>query len=236
MKSIYLFIGFISILNSVEAQVKFNDANAVMREMKSFHSISVSNAIDVYISQGGEESLAVSASDQSLIKSIRSEVSNGTLKIWVEGNKWNKNKQNLKAYISFKELDKLGIHGACNVYFVDQIKSDNLKIDMSGASNLKGSLSIDKLVVFLSGASDIKLSGNSNTVQINASGASSLKGFEFVVENCQAIVSGATDIKLTVNKEITGNASGASSVQLKGNAVYTNFKTSGASRIKANMN
>ncbi len=229
MKKSILLIAMFSILISIEAQVKFNDVNAAKRDVKSFNAISVSSALDIYISQGGEESLAVSGSN------IRSEVNNGTLKIWMEGNKWNKSKQNLNVYISFKELDKLGISGACNVYFVDQIKSDNLRIDMSGASNLKGSVSINKLVILLSGASDVKLSGNSNTVQINASGASSLKGFEFEAEHCKAIVSGACDIKLSVNKEITGTASGASSVHLKGNADYSNFKTSGASRIKINM-
>jgi len=49
---------------SAHAQLTINDPNAEVREAKNFHAISVSNAFDVFIAQGSEEAVAVSALDQ----------------------------------------------------------------------------------------------------------------------------------------------------------------------------
>jgi hypothetical protein len=233
MKNIFLASMLFFTGISVNAQIKVNDANAVKRNVTGFNAISISNALTVYLSQGGEESLAVSASESDMIADIKTEVKNGTLRIWVDSHdKWNKSKQNMKVYVSFKNLDKLSINGACTVYFADKVKSNSLKIDMSGASNLKGNVEVENLVVSLNGATDVKFEGTATTLQIDASGASNFKGYDMVVDYCKAKITGASDIKLTVNKEITGNASGASSIYLKGKGDKSDFKTSGVSSIK----
>ncbi len=233
MKNILFVLSVLFSPASLNAQIKINDIHAVAREVKSFHSISISSAIDLYISQGGEEALAVSSSDPAFIPSIKTIVKDGTLKIWVENkNNWGNNNKNSKVYVSFKQLDGLSISGACDVFIVDQINTKKLKIDISGASNLKGNVVIDELVMDQSGASDVSLTGTIKTLQIKSSGASDFKGFEVAINYCNAKISGASDFKITVNKEITGTVSGASTVHLKGNGDYSELKASGASSIK----
>jgi hypothetical protein len=82
----------------------------------------------------------------------------------------------LKAYISFKQIDKLSISGACDVFITGAIKADDLTINLSGASDLKGKIDVKKLSVDLSGASDITISGNAPQLNVEASGASTFKG------------------------------------------------------------
>jgi len=214
------------------AQKTIQDPNAEVREAKNFQAIELSNAFDVYLTQSNEESVAVSASETKYRDKIKVEVRSGVLIIRYDNDgKWNTGNKKLKAYISFKAINKLNVSGACDVYIVDSWKADNLKIDLSGASNLKGKIDGQKLNVDLSGASDMTLSGSMGQLNIEASGASGFKGFDMVVDYCNAKASGASDIKITVNKELSAEASGASDVNYKGSGLIRDIKTSGASSI-----
>ena len=161
MKKILLpFLFAMALFSTGFAQKTINDANAEVRLAKDFHAIEVSSAFDVYLTQSNEESVAVSASEVKYRDKIKVEVRGGVLVIRYDNQgKWNTGNKKLKAYISFKDINKLEVSGACDVYIVDNWKADNLKIDLSGASNLKGKIDGQKLMVDLSGASDMTLSG-----------------------------------------------------------------------------
>ncbi|MEI9808131.1 MAG: head GIN domain-containing protein [Bacteroidota bacterium] len=148
-----------------------------------------------------------------------------------KGMKWTKGNKKLKAYISFKAIDKLRVSGACDVSIVGELKADDLLVDLSGASDLKGKIDAKKLSFDMSGASDSKITGTAVSLNIDASGASSFKGFDFSTDYCNVSASGASDIKITVNKELSATASGASDIDYKGAGVVRDVKTSGASSI-----
>lgn len=215
-----------------------NDPNAQPREAKNFSRIHVSNAFDVYLNQGGEEAVAVSASETKYRDRIRVEVKDQTLYISYDNEwKWSQGNKKLKAYISFKDIDQLSISGACDVFVAGTIKANKLDIHLSGASDLKGAgkdggrFEVPELKVDLNGASDATITGIADNVDIEASGASDFKGFDLITNNCNAHATGASDIKITVNKTLTAHASGASDVHYKGEAVITDLKTSGASSV-----
>jgi len=210
-----------------------NDPNAEVREAKNFHGINLSSAFDVYLSQSNEEAVAVSASEVKNRERIKVEVKDGILYIGFEskGMSWSSGNKKLKAYISFKQIDKLSISGACDVFINGTLKADDLAINQSGASDLKGKIDAKKLSVDLSGASDMTMSGNANQLDVEASGPSNLKGYDLVTDVCDVRASGASDIKITVNKELSAHASGASDVRYKGNGVIRDIKSSGSSSI-----
>jgi len=212
---------------------QINDPNAQVRDVKEFHSIHVGNAFDVYLSQGNEEKVVVSAKDVKDVADIVVEVKNGVLWVHYNHKKWYKSNQKLKAYISFKYIDELVISGACDVDIAGTlVVKEDMKIDLSGASDLTGKIEVGKaLSVELSGASDAKVSGRATNIDIDATGASSFKGFDFAVDNCNAKATGASDIKITVNKELSAKATGASSINYKGSGVIRDIKTSGASGV-----
>ena len=215
------------------SQKTINDANAEVRPAKDFHAISISNAFDVYLTQGNEEAVAVSASETKFLDIITVEVKNGILYIGVKKDswKWMKGNKQLKAYISFKKIDRLDVSGASDIYVQGTIKADELKIDISGASNMRGKLEARKMTIDLSGASDMTVSGSSSQLTIDASGASKFKGADLATDFCNARATGASDIRITVNKELSAHASGASDVKYRGEGVIRDIKTSGASSI-----
>lgn len=231
MKKLLVLIAGLVIGAGIFAQ-QVNDPNAEVREAKNYHGINVSNAFDVYLSQSNDEAVAVSAAEMKDRQMIKVEVKDGILHIGLEkGWKWNSGNKKLKAYISFKQIDKLAISGACDVFISGTLKADKLSIHQSGASDLKGKLDVKELTVDISGASDIMVSGMAGKLDVEASGASDFKGFDLVTDYCDVRASGASGIRITVNKELSAHASGASDIKYKGEGLIRDLKTGGASSV-----
>ena len=224
------------ILSSAVAQTSKKmvvDGAAQDRKLSGFTSINVSNAFDVYISQGNQDAVGVSASDESATNNIKTYISGGVLYLSFNQKSWGSWKNNkLKAYITVKDLQKLTVSGACNVSFVDPIISDKLLVSISGASDIKGPVKVNSLKVGASGASNISLSGTATETDFNISGACSIKSLDLVTDNCAVVASGASSIRLTINKYLKANISGASDIRYKGTVGRFETRTSGASDIK----
>lgn len=233
MKKIVMILVGLMFVAGINAQ-QINDPNAAVRTAKNFHAINLSSGFDVFITQGNEEAVAVSATETKYRDRITVAVKNGVLYIGYDGKgmSWGSGNKKLKAYISIKQIDALTISGACDVFISGTLKAPEFSLNQSGASDLKGRVEIGKLKVDLSGASDVSITGLATQLTIDASGASDFKGFDLATEICNAKASGASDIKITVNKELSAQASGASDVKYKGSGVIREVKSSGSSSVK----
>lgn len=225
----------ILVLSATAQKDIINDPNAEVRELiGSFSNIKVTGGIDLFLSEGEEEAIAVSASEVKFRNAIKTEINNGQLRIYFEGEKaWNNWKnRNLRVYVSFKKLEKLEASGACDVQVSGVITQPSLQLNFSGASDFKGAVSVSDLKIDLSGASDVTIKGTASKVDISSSGASDVKGYDLTAEYCTAKASGASDIYITVSKELTAHASGASDIKYKGTAVIKEQHTGGASSVE----
>jgi hypothetical protein len=221
------------------AQKKVYDENAEVRMTgKDFNAIKVSGGIDLYLSQGNETTVVASATETKYRDRIKTEITDGVLRIWYDtegGNlwKWNTGNKKLKVYVACKNIDKLIASGASDVHIEGSLNTNNLDINMSGASDLKGRIEVKgKLNIEQSGASDARVEGSASELYIKASGASDFKGYDFETQSCEAHASGASDIQISVSKELKAYASGASDIYYRGNASITDMHSSGASSVK----
>jgi len=234
MKKLIILFGILTTVFSACAQEDILvDANAEQRTLSaSFHAIKISGGMDLYLSQSDKESIAVSASEDRFRSGIKTVVENGVLRIYYDGEKsWSSKNKKLRVYLSFRELDKLEASGATDIRVSGTITVPTLDMVLSGACDFKGAVKLDKLKMDLSGASDVKISGTAADVKIESSGASDVKGFDLSADFCSAKASGASDINITVNKEINAYASGASDIYFKGAGLIRDIKTSGASNV-----
>jgi hypothetical protein len=209
------------------------DPNASVRMVAGhFDAVKVTGGIDLYLSQSDNVAIAVSAANEDYKEAIKTVIENGTLRIFYDGEKgWIKKDRKLRAYISFSELKKIEASGACDVIVVGSISVTALILQMSGACDFTGIVKLNTLDINLSGASDARISGTAKTVNIKSSGASDVKAFDLVTDICNANISGASDVQITVNSELTASASGASDLKYKGNGVIKEKHSSGASSI-----
>lgn len=231
MKYILFFL-FCAFGASAYSQTVINDKNVAVRSVPSFSGIKVSGGIDVYLSQGNEQAVAVSASDVEVRNGIKTEVRNGILNIYYEGGRWLRSNGKMRAYVSFAHLQSLEASGASSFIFTGNAKVNTLKLDVSGASEIKGGrLDANDVVITASGASSIKVGGLFTNLRLEASGASDIKNYDLTVDNCVAKISGASDIRMTVSNSLDVNASGASTFYYKGNPEKKDARSSGASSI-----
>lgn len=232
-----LFLSFVIMLlagyGSFAQKSIVNDANAELRTINgSFNAIKISGGIDLYLSQYESESIAVSATSAESKQNLKTVVENNVLKIYYDGgSSWSKGNKKLKVYVSFKTLERLEATGACDIQVAGNITGSSLTIKMTGASDFKGAVKLDMLAIDLTGASDVKISGTATTLSIESTGASDVKGYDLISDVCTARASGASDINVTVNKELNAHASGASDIFYKGTAVMKEVHSSGASSI-----
>ena len=232
-RTLLILIAGLLVLGAQAQKTVIHDPNAELRPVKGYHGIEVSSAINLYLSQGDEETVAVSAPDLQMRDRIKTEVVNGILKISLEGKRWSLGSTRLKAYVSFTTLDKLTASGASDIFVDGVITGDNLFIDLSGASDFKGAINVKEFQLDQSGASDAHITGAvSGTATIHSSGASNVKGYDLVIQNCEVHASGASDIRLTINKELSAEVSGASSVIYKGEGTIRESHATGASTVK----
>ncbi len=236
MKKIFSLFLAIAIVSLASAQKVVKDANAEKRNVSGYHAIEVSGGIDLYLSQG-DESVAVSASETKFRERIITEVKNGVLKIWYERDEhkniqvdWGNRK--LKAYVSFKTLDALNGSGGSDITVDGSIKGNKLDLVISGGSDFQGRVEMKDLDINASGGSDLDISGTVTNLGISLSGGSDLDGFDLSSDICKLEASGGSDVNVTVNKELTAQASGSSDIVYKGSGVIKDMKSSGSSSIK----
>ncbi len=232
-----ILMGFVVVLITLSAKAQkeiINDPNAEARVISgSFNSIKISGGIDLFLTQSDYEAIAISASENKYKESIKTIVENNTLKIFYDADgKWSsfKNKK-LRVYVSFKQIEKIEASGACDIQVAQAIIVPSLTLSLSGASDFKGAINVSDLKMDLSGASDVIIKGIATTVNISSTGASDVKGYDLITDFCTAKASGASDINITVNKELNASASGASDIYYKGSGVIKEIHTGGASTV-----
>jgi hypothetical protein len=247
-----LFIAFVA-----QAQTKMGviyDENVQVRKLPNFTSIRVSNAIELYISQSNKTEVAVSAKSEEYRNRIITEVNGGTLIIRIADNKWWKwgnEDYRVKAYVSVKDLYAITASGANNIKIVNGLSSEKLKINLEGASDLKGDIKAGTLMADLSGASSLKgtvqanalsvkgsgacafeISGSGDDLILDVSGASSVKMYDYLVKGASVDASGASSVKINVSGILKLHATGASSIDYKGAAAIKDMQSSGASSVR----
>ena len=219
----------------LKAQNVVYDENAEVRTLPAFTGIDVSGTISLYLAQGTSQGVAVSAGEAKYNSKIKTEVKNGILQISVDGGMWNSfnwSNKKLKAYVTVTDLSSLEVSGASYITTTGTIKSNALKLEISGASEIKADLQVNTLNVDISGASIAHLAGAAKDGNIEASGACKLSGYEMKLDKCRVSCSGASVVKVMVNNELNADASGGSAIYYKGTPTNKNLNTSAASSIK----
>jgi len=236
MKKLFLAISALSLFSAAIAQSKvINDANAQVRPVKDFHAIRVSDGIHLYLTQGNEEAVAASATTAEYRDRIKTEVSNGILRIYFEKTGWNfwkdMDRRKLRAYVSCKVLDELKGSSGAQVEVDGSIKSGDLAMHFTSGSNFRGDVRVTKLKVEQNSGAETNISGTAVNCTIEASSGSSFKGYELATDICDASTSSGADLRVTVNKELSASASSGGQIHYKGSGVIRDITTGSGGEV-----
>ena len=197
----------------------------------NYDAIDASSAFTIYLTiSDSDESIEIEAND-NLHQYIEVKKENGVLIIGIENNVSIRGNATLNAYITTKSISSFMASGASRFILDQSISEEEVSVYLSGASKFTGNIQSGTLYADLSGASELNLTGYTVDYILEASGASMAKDFGFTSEFLNAELSGASRANVTITKEIDVEASGASSLYYKGDAVITHQELSGASSV-----
>jgi hypothetical protein len=235
MKKLFLsLVIFVSI--TAFSQETVVDANAEKRTLSgSFTGISVSDGVDLYITQGKEESVAVSASEQKYLDRLKTEVENGMLKIYFDskGINWAINaKRKLKAWVSFTTLEKLHASGGADVKVSGSFNLNDLEMKFTSGASFDGKITAKQLSVEQNSGSSVGISGSAASLKIDVSSGAVFKGYDLAVDYCDAKASSGGGIRITINKELNAKANSGGGIRYKGNAVIKDMNVNSGGMVK----
>ncbi len=234
-KLILSLVTFISIAAFAQETV-VADANAEKRTLTaSFTGINVSDGVDLYITQGNEEAVAVSASETKYLERFKTEVENGVLKIYFDskGINWSINeKRRLKAWVSFKTLEKLHASGGAGVKSTGTCTLGSLEMKFTSGSSFDGKVVAKELSVDQNSGSSISISGSAASLKVEVSSGAVFKSYDLAVDYCDAKASSGGGVRITINKELNAKANSGGGIRYKGNAVIKDLNVNSGGVVK----
>lgn len=211
------------------AQKTVNDPNAEKRSVGSFHGIEVGTGIALTLTQGGSEEVAVSASVTEYRDKIVTRVENGILKIHYETKTGSINRRNetkgLKAYVSFKSLDRLYATTGAEVEIVGTLQAASLDMKANTGAEIRGKVDIGILKLDQNTGSKVTLSGRADKLEAEGSTGSKFTGEDMNTNTCSIQVSTGAKVSIHAEKELQVRASTGANVRYKGNAGVREIKT-----------
>lgn len=201
------------------------------RTVSGFRTVDVSGAIEVYVRQDSTTSVKVEA-DDNLQQYVRVQTNGSRLEIYTEDHI--RPSSRIRVYVSNPTFEGFEVSGASTITSETEISSaERLSLHFSGASEGRLEVNAPRIIVDISGASGVNLRGRTKDLEASASGASKIRGYDLLTENTDVDANGASHIEVFASVSLRGEASGASSVNYRGNAA-TDVRTSGASNVGKN--
>jgi len=202
------------------------------RSTSNYEGVSLIGSMDVELVAGKEGQLKIEA-ESNLIEYITTNVENGKLKISVEkGVSLNpSNNKKIKVTVPFEEIEEVSLTGSGDIWNKDQIKSEYLKVNMTGSGDIKLDVYAKELKSGITGSGDISLSGKTNSLDCTVTGSGDFKAFNLQAKMVEASVSGSGDIQIYASESLTAKVSGSGDITYKGNPEKENFKTFGSGDI-----
>jgi len=107
----------------------------------------------------------------------------------------------------------------------------DFNLNVSGASNVSGSIVAGDAAMQVSGASKVQLEGSAKNIVVDVSGASTFNLSGFAVNDVKIVVSGSSNAAINVMGRLDADLSGASKLSYTGEPTMGDISTSGASTI-----
>jgi hypothetical protein len=198
------------------------------REVPEFNGIKVGSGIDVFLTQGGTQSLEVEA-DDNLQNWIRTEVEGTVLHIYTD--KSIRLAKTKKVYITCKTLDRIDISSAGDVTGVTPFKTDKLDIEMSSAGDLRFEVEADAITLTISSAGNAYLKGKTNSLRADLSSAGDLNAYDLEAKKGDVSVSSAGSARVFVTEEASFRSSSAGDINYRGEPRIKEIQTSSAGSV-----
>jgi hypothetical protein len=182
-----------------------------------FDRLELAGAARVLLVQGDRDQAFI-AGDADVQKSVEVELADRQLVIRPTGGWkfWHSSK--LFVQVEVRELRQLSISGASDVHAPGPLRSDQLKLSISGAGIARlDQLQARQLTFAISGSGDGQLGGRVDDLALQISGKGKVAADRLQAQRARVNVSGLGNVVLWVTDDLSAHISGIGSVDYFGN-------------------
>lgn len=199
------------------------------RDLRSFSSISVGEAINVEVVAGSSEKAVVQV-DGADLDDVLTEVFGDRLKIRMRQGNWRNVSVNV--VVTYKTLEEIDVSSAADLISKGPIKGDQLEIEVSSAGDVEVEVDVDELEVRVSSAGDLTVEGRAREQYVKVSSSGDYDGYDLETEVAEVDASSAGDARVFVTKELEADASSSGSVYYRGNPTKVYADSSSGGRVR----
>ncbi len=198
-------------------------------DFSDFTSISLSNSFQAEITRADSFGVEITA-DDNLFDHIQVTKQGTTLQITLdETHQYSFGPNTLKAKLTLPTLTGVTLSGASHATLSGFESTQDLNVNVSGASRLDGDIESGAARIDANGGSQVSLQGSGQNATLRASGASQLQLGHFALDSANVNLSGASTATVNVKSRLDYDLSGASHLTYSGNPTIGSSRTSGAS-------
>lgn len=225
--SVFLLVGllFNSCLYGIKGSGKVVRSE---RHVGPFGAISASAGIEVFLTQDSVVKVVVEA-DDNLQQIIKTEVSNGELKIYPKERI--RSCESKKVYVTFKTVHSLEASSGSEIKSKMELKMPALQLSVSSGANMDLGLAVKNLTADGSSGGNVKLTGSSESFEVEGSSGANIKARDLIVKTCSVGASSGANIKVNVSEKITAQASSGGNIEVKGNPKERNVQKSSGGNV-----
>jgi len=201
------------------------------RQVEAFESVSVSAGIEVILSQDSALKVLVEA-DENLQENIKTEVSNGRLKIYPQ--KPIRSCTSKRVFVSIKTIHSLEASSGSEVLSKLELKMPSLELSSSSGARVNLVLAVNMLNVESSSGGDIRLSGSAENLDVDGSSGAIINASALQSKTCNAGASSGANLKVNASEKIVAKVSSGGNIKVAGNPKDRNIVKSSGGDVNFN--
>jgi len=201
------------------------------RQVGPFESISVSAGLEVVLIQDSVVKVVVEA-DSNIQEDIKTEVSNGELKIYPK--KRISFCEAKRVIVTFKTIHAAEASSGAEIKSKMELKMPSLQLSVSSGANMDLKLSVNKLNADGSSGGNLKMAGTADLLEVEGSSGVNIKAKDLQCKSCNAGASSGANLKLFVTDKIDAQASSGGNIKVAGNPKERNIQKSSGGNVDFN--
>lgn len=199
------------------------------REIANFSKLKVSQSIEVLYTISNTRNLKIETDLKENLPFVKTEVENGTLKVFIDNNgnsagkkskkRWNNNisYKYVKVTISGPHLSEIKASSSASVKVLNANKSEYLNIEVSSSGSISGNFACENATIIASssGTFEGEMAAKNTSMEATSSGTIRLKGNATHLD-CKANSSGDCNLKdfKVENATVSGSSSATVAVHV----------------------
>ncbi len=198
-------------------------------DLSGFSRVDAGGTFVVDIVRSDSYGVAITA-DDNLFSYLDVAVAGDTLRLGLRGG-YSFGQITVKARVAMPSLRGVSLSGASRGTVTGFQSSEDLAVDLSGASTLRGDVQAGDTRVETSGAGSLALSGSGGDLSLSGSGGSRADLPDFAVRDADVNLSGGSSATIRATGRLDADLSGGSRLECAGNPTLGRVDTSGGATI-----